>query len=68
TCSRSMSSMTWSTGIYAKAYGGAIELAINRITLTLSVALLRFSWRFRRELLVGGAQPATSAAGQPRRI
>jgi hypothetical protein len=38
-------------GIYAKPQGGMIELAINILTFTLSVALLRFAWRFRVELL-----------------
>lgn len=38
-------------GIYSKAHGGAVELAINLLTVTLSASLLRFSWRFRRELL-----------------
>ncbi len=38
-------------GIYGKPQGGLLELGINLVTLTLSVALLRFSWRFRSELL-----------------
>jgi len=38
-------------GIYAKPNGGAIELTINLLTLTLSVGLLRFAWRFRLQLL-----------------
>ena len=38
-------------GIYGKPQGGLLELGINLVTMTLSVALLRFSWRFRLELL-----------------
>jgi hypothetical protein len=38
-------------GIYTKPHGGAIELTINVLTATLSVGLLSFAWRFRRELL-----------------
>ncbi|HEY4451318.1 MAG TPA: hypothetical protein VGN13_06960 [Solirubrobacteraceae bacterium] len=37
-------------GIYAKPRGGVIELAINVLTLTLSVGLLRFAWRFRSKI------------------
>jgi hypothetical protein len=37
-------------GIYAKPQGGPVELAINALTLVLSVGLLRFSWRFRLQL------------------
>ncbi|HEV3319340.1 MAG TPA: hypothetical protein VG053_06365 [Solirubrobacteraceae bacterium] len=38
-------------GIYAKGQGGAIELAINLTTATLSIGLLRWTWRFRQQLL-----------------
>jgi len=46
-------------GIYGKPQGGVVELGINVLTLTLSAALLRFSWRFRSELLRG--EPAAGA-------
>jgi hypothetical protein len=35
-------------GIWTSGSGGAIELAINVITVTASVATLRWSWRRRR--------------------
>lgn len=38
-------------GIYTKPQGGVIEMAINLLTLMLSAGLLRFAWRFRRDLL-----------------
>jgi hypothetical protein len=38
-------------GIYARPQGGVIELAINVLTVTLCVALLRSAWRFRLSLL-----------------
>jgi hypothetical protein len=38
-------------GVYASRQGGVIELVINALTVTLSVALLRFAWRFRADLL-----------------
>jgi hypothetical protein len=38
-------------GVYASRQGGVIELVINVLTVTLSVALLRFAWRFRADLL-----------------
>jgi hypothetical protein len=37
-------------GVYARPQGGVIELGINVLTAALSVGLLRFAWRFRREL------------------
>jgi hypothetical protein len=38
-------------GIYGRASGGLTEAAINLLTLALGVGLLRFAWRFQRELL-----------------
>jgi hypothetical protein len=37
-------------GIYAKGGGGAIELAINLITVVSSVGVIRFGWGSRRWL------------------
>ena len=51
-------------GIYGKPQGGLLELAINLVTLTLSVALLRFAWRFRLKLL-GRARADARAPGRP---
>ena len=38
-------------GIYSKGHGGAIELAINILTVVLSTGLLASAWDFRNELL-----------------
>ena len=38
-------------GIYAKGAGGLVELAINLLTLGLSVWFLRWSWQRRAALL-----------------
>jgi hypothetical protein len=40
-------------GIWWKSGGGLVELAINIITLAVSVVLLRWGWRNRQALLTG---------------
>ncbi len=37
-------------GIWASGAGGLIELGINLLTLTLTVAIIRWAWRNRLEL------------------
>ncbi|HWG07485.1 MAG TPA: hypothetical protein VN672_00610 [Solirubrobacteraceae bacterium] len=50
-------------GIYAKPDGGAVELAVNLLTLALGVGLLRFTRRFRSQLL-GTSPELPRAAGE----
>jgi hypothetical protein len=38
-------------GIWAEGAGGAVELAVNIATLVLSLGVLRWTWRRRRDLL-----------------
>ena len=50
-------------GIWAKGGNGVVELVINLLTLTLSVGLLRWTWRRRRALLeVSDGSGATRGA------
>lgn len=42
-------------GIYARGGAGSIELAINLVTIFWGIAVMRFSWRFRHQLLVTSA-------------
>ena len=44
-------------GIWGKGSNGVVELAINLVTLTLSLGLLRWAWRRRRALLDGPGGP-----------
>jgi len=44
-------------GIYARAGGGSVELGINLITIFSGVGVLRFCWRFHRQLLGSRARP-----------
>jgi len=45
-------------GIWAKGTGGAVEALINVATLVINVAIVRWAWRRRAELLQGGPTPA----------
>jgi hypothetical protein len=40
-------------GIWGKGANGLVELAVNIVTLVLSVGVLRFTWRHREALLAG---------------
>lgn len=44
-------------GIWGKGANGIVELAINLVTVALSVGLLRWTWRRRRALLDWGCAP-----------
>jgi len=40
-------------GVWGKGANGVVELAINLVTLVLSLAVLRWAWRRRADLLAG---------------